>query len=239
MRAMDVRIGTSGYSYPPWKGSFYPEDLPNARMLSYYGERFSTVEINNTFYRMPTAKILAQWASQVPAGFRFALKASQRITHQKRLKDAGETVEYFFRTAAELGERRGPTLIQLPPNFKKDVPRLESFLALLPRDARAAVEFRHESWFDDEVWAALRAGGAALCVAESDELATPMVATCDFGYLRLRRAAYDQAALADWAERISAQPWREAYVYFKHEEEGMGPKLAAQLSNLIRSNPDR
>src|ERR1051325_526797 len=209
---MDVRVGTSGYSYPPWKGSFYPEDLPNARMLGYYGERFQTVEINNTFYRMPTSKLLAQWASQVPPGFRFALKASQRITHQKRLKDAGEPVEYFFRTAAELGERRGPTLVQLPPNLKKDLPRLEAFLALLPPDARAALEFRHESWFEDDVFAALRARGAALCVAESDQLQPPLRATADFGYLRLRRTAYDGAALSAWAERISAQPWREAFV---------------------------
>src|SRR5690349_9723332 len=191
---MDVRVGTSGYSYPPWKGSFYPEDLPNARMLRYYAERLPTVEINNTFYRMPTSKMLTQWAAQVPPGFRFALKASQRITHQKRLKDAGEPVEYFFRTAAELGELRGPTLVQLPPNLKKDLPRLDAFLALLPPDARAAFEFRHDSWFCDEVWEALRARGAALCVAESDELATPLVATADFGYFRLRRAAYDGAA---------------------------------------------
>jgi len=230
---MDVRIGTSGYSYPPWKGSFYPEDLPNARMLAYYGERLPTVEINNTFYRMPTPKTLAQWASQVPPSFRFALKASQRITHQKRLKDAGEPLEYFYRTAFELGARRGPTLFQLPPNLKKDLPRLDAFLALLPADAQAAFEFRHDSWFDETVWAALRARGCALCVAESDELTTPLVATADFGYLRLRRTAYEGAALAAWAERIRAQPWSRTFVYFKHEEEGVGPRLAAQLTALM------
>jgi uncharacterized protein YecE (DUF72 family) len=227
-----LRTGTSGFSYAAWKGSFYPEDLPNARMLPYYASKLRTVEINNTFYRMPKPAVLAGWAREVPAAFSFALKASQRITHQKRLKDCAEPVEYFFRVAAELGERLGPVLFQLPPNLKQDLPRLREFLALLPDGRRCAFEFRHESWFCDETFEALRARGAALCIAEAEELATPLVATSDWGYLRLRRQDYDTAALRAWAERIGAQPWREAWCFFKHEDAGIGPRLAAELTSL-------
>ncbi len=230
---MRVLCGTSGYSYTQWKGSFYPDDLPAARMLSFYCERFPTVEINNTFYRMPTSKMLAQWAEKVPPGFQFALKASQRITHQKRLKETAELLGYFLRTAAELGSRLGPTLFQLPPQMKVDVPRLADFLALLPAGTRAAFEFRHPSWFDDAVYEALRARAAALCVAEADELQTPLIATADWGYLRLRRADYDAPALSAWAERMRALPWGDVFVYFKHEDEGKGPQLAAQLTSLF------
>ena len=226
---MRVLAGTSGFSYKEWKGSFYPEDLPAEEMLSYYASRLPAVEINNTFYRMPKPAILESWAAQVPAEFRFILKASQRITHRKRLKEAGDEVAYFFQTASTLGDRLGPTLIQLPPNLKKDLPRLESFLSVLPEGARIAFEFRHASWFEDDVFEALRAKGAALCIAEDEELATPLVATAPWGYLRLRRQDYDEAAVAAWADKVRGQAWSDVFVFFKHEDAGSGPKLAAEF----------
>jgi uncharacterized protein YecE (DUF72 family) len=226
---MRVLAGTSGFSYKEWKGSFYPEDLPASRMMAYYAERLPAVEINNTFYRMPKPALLEGWASEVGPEFRFVLKASQRITHFKRLKEAGSEAEYFFGVARTLGERLGPALFQLPPNLKKDLPRLEAFLQTLPADARAAFEFRHASWFEDDVFAALRARGAALCVAEDEELATPLVATAEWGYLRLRRQDYDDAAVAAWAEKVRGQSWSEAYVFFKHEDAGAGPRLASEF----------
>jgi uncharacterized protein YecE (DUF72 family) len=229
---MRVLAGTSGFSYKEWKGSFYPEDLPAEQMLSFYAARLPAVEINNTFYRMPKPALLASWAEQVSPQFRFVLKASQRITHHKRLKEAGSEVAYFFQTAATLGERLGPALFQLPPNLKKDLPRLEAFLAVLPEGARAAFEFRHASWFEDDVFEALRARGAALCIAEDEDLATPLVATSRWGYLRLRRQDYDDAAVAAWAEKVRAQAWDEAYVFFKHEDAGSGPRLAAEFLRL-------
>ena len=232
---MRVLTGTSGFSYKEWKGSFYPEDLPADRMLAYYSERLPAVEINNTFYRMPKAALLESWAAEVAPEFRFVLKASQRITHFKRLKDTGSEVEYFFGVASTLGERLGPVLVQLPPNLKKDLPRLEAFLATLPAGARPAFEFRHASWFEEDVFEALRGKGAALCVAEDEELATPLVATASWGYLRLRRQDYDGAAVAAWADRVRAQPWSEAYVFFKHEDAGSGPRLAAEFLQRIRT----
>jgi uncharacterized protein YecE (DUF72 family) len=232
---MRVLTGTSGFSYKEWKGSFYPEDLSADAMLSYYAERLPTVEINNTFYRMPKPALLEGWATQVPEAFRFVLKASQRITHFKRLKEAGPDTAYFFDVAAVLGERLGPALFQLPPNLKKDLPRLETFLETLPAGRRCAFEFRHASWFGDDVFQALRAKGAALCIAEDEELATPLVATADWGYLRLRRQDYDDAAVAAWAGKVRTQPWTETYVFFKHEDAGSGPRLAAQFLDLIRT----
>ena len=226
---MRVLAGTSCFSYKEWKGSFYPEDLPAEEMLAYYSARLPAVEINNTFYRMPKPALLESWAAHVPADFRFILKASQRITHRKRLKEAGDEVAYFFQTASTLGDRLGPTLIQLPPNLKKDLPRLESFLSVLPEGARVAFEFRHASWFEDDVFAALRAKGAALCLAEDEELTTPLVATAPWGYLRLRRQDYDDAAVAAWAEKVRGQSWSDAFVFFKHEDAGSGPKLAAEF----------
>jgi uncharacterized protein YecE (DUF72 family) len=230
---MRVLAGTSGFSYKEWRGSFYPEDLPASEMLRFYAGRLPAVEINNTFYRMPKPALLQGWAAQVPEDFRFVLKASQRITHRKRLKEAGEETAYFFGVAAALGSRLGPALFQLPPNLKKDLPRLEVFLALLPDGARAAFEFRHPSWFEDDVFAALRAHRAALCLAEDEELATPLEATCDWGYLRLRRQDYSEADVAAWAEKIRGQSWSEAYVFFKHEEAGSGPALAASLQKIF------
>lgn len=234
---MRILAGTSGFSYKEWKGSFYPEDLPAQEMLRFYAERLPAVEINNTFYRMPKAQLLAGWSEQVPDGFRFVLKASQRITHFKRLKDAAEEVGYFFRVAATLGDRLGPVLFQLPPNLKKDLPRLADFLAALPPATRAAFEFRHASWFEDDVFETLRARGAALCIAEDEELATPPVATAGWGYLRLRRPDYGEEELAAWADRVRSQAWDEAYVFFKHEDAGAGPRLATRLLARLAPSP--
>ena len=202
-------------------------------MLAFYARRFSTVEINNTFYRMPQASVLTKWAEQVPDGFLFSLKASQRITHRSRLKDAGESVSFFFQVAVTLGDRLGPVLVQLPPNLKKDLPRLAAFLPLLPPGSRAAFEFRHASWFDDEVFETLRAAGAALCIAEDEDLATPLAATTGWGYLRLRRQDYGPESLEAWAAKIREQAWTEAFVYFKHEDEARGPLLAERLINIL------
>jgi uncharacterized protein YecE (DUF72 family) len=232
---MRLFVGTSGFSYKEWKGSFYPEDLPAADMLRYYAERLSAVEINNTFYRMPKAPMLSQWGEQVPAGFVFVLKASQRITHQKRLKDAAEEVVYFFRQAAALGDRLGPVLFQLPPNLKKDLPRLSDFLAVLPAEARAAFEFRHVSWFEDDVFAALAARGAALCLAEDEDLATPIQATTGWGYARLRRQDYGPEDLRQRAESYRKQAWSELFVFFKHEEGGRGPALARDFAAIFEA----
>jgi uncharacterized protein YecE (DUF72 family) len=229
---MQVLVGTSGYSYKEWKGTFYPEDLKAANMLHYYAERLATVEINNTFYRMPTDTVLAHWAEQVPDAFTFVLKGSQRITHMKRLKDVADPVDYFFRTAAALGPKLGPVFFQLPPNFKKDVARLRDFLSLLPAAPPVAFEFRHESWFDEEVYAALREKGVALCAADTDEsgdAGAPIVPTASWGYLRLRRAEYDDVGLRTWIERVHAQPWERAFVFFKHEDAGKGPAMAARF----------
>jgi uncharacterized protein YecE (DUF72 family) len=226
---MRVLSGTSGFSYKEWTGSFYPEDLPPSEMLRHYASRLAAVEINNTFYRMPRASLLAGWAEEVPDGFSFALKASQQITHRTRLKEAGEAVAYFFEVATTLGDRLGPVLFQLPPNLKKDLPRLADFVTLLPPARRTAFEFRHESWFDDEVFETLRAAGAALCWAEDEDLSTPRVATAGWGYLRLRRADYSDADVLAWAERLRGEGWSDAYVFFKHEEEGTGPRLAEKM----------
>jgi uncharacterized protein YecE (DUF72 family) len=232
---MRLFVGTSGFSYKEWKGSFYPEDLPASDMLRYYSQRLSSVEINNTFYRMPRAPMLHQWSEQVPAGFVFVLKASQRITHQKRLKDSAQEVDYFFRQAAALGDRLGPVLFQLPPNLKKDLPRLSDFLALLPGNARAAFEFRHASWFEDDVFQALAARGAALCLAEDEELATPLEATTGWGYARLRRQDYGPEDLRHRAQSYRQQAWKELFVFFKHEEGGRGPALARDFATIFET----
>jgi uncharacterized protein YecE (DUF72 family) len=228
-----VMAGTSGYAYQEWKGPFYPEKLPQDQMLRYYGERFPTVEINNTFYRMPSEKVLLNWADQVPETFAFVLKASQRITHQKRLQEVGEELGYFLRTASVLGSRLGPTLFQLPPNLRKDLPRLNAFLDLLPHRWRAAMEFRHASWRDDEVYDALRRRGVAWCVADTEDDAAPVVATADWGYLRLRREGYAPDDLARWAGSVLAQPWQDAFVFFKHEDAGAGPALARAFLQAV------
>jgi uncharacterized protein YecE (DUF72 family) len=232
--SLRVLVGTSGYSYKQWKGRFYPADLPDSQMLRYYASRFPAVEINNTFYRMPSPELLQKWAGQVPADFTFVLKAARRITHVQPLTDT-EAAERFFAAADTLGARLGPVLFQLPPHLRKDLERLRRFLDKLPAGRQAALEFRHASWLDAEIYDELHARGAALCVADTEEEPTPLVATADWGYLRLRRADYDDAALSGWAERISAQPWRTACVFFKHEEEGKGAALAAGLIERLRA----
>jgi uncharacterized protein YecE (DUF72 family) len=231
---MPVRIlaGTSGWSFPAWKGPFYPADLPARDLLAFYASRLPTVEVNATFYRMPSRSMLAGWRTQVPPGFRFALKASQRITHKARLQEVEEPLGYFLAAAAQLGDALGPVLFQLPPYLRKEAGRLRAVLGLLPRGVRAAFEFRHASWFDDEVLTALADAGAALCVAEAATGSTPLVATASFGYLRLRRPGYDDAAIAAWTERIRAMPWSDAYVFFKHEEEGRGAAYAQAMARL-------
>jgi uncharacterized protein YecE (DUF72 family) len=235
---MHTHIGTSGFAYREWKGGFYPEKIAADAMLPAYAARLAAVEINNTFYRMPKESVLTGWASQVPADFRFVLKASQRITHFARLGDDEGALDYFLRTASVLGPRLGPTLFQLPPNLKKDLPRLEAFLARLPHRWRAAFEFRHASWFDRDVYGSLRARDAALVHAEDDDGATPLEPTASWGYLRLRRMSYTPEALAERAERIRAQPWEEAFVFLKHEDgapavPGTGPLAAEALAALL------
>jgi uncharacterized protein YecE (DUF72 family) len=230
---MNLYVGTSGYAYKEWKGSFYPTDLPAKQMLRYYGEHFRTVESNYTFRRMPSASVLEEWAGEVPSDFKFVLKAPQRVTHIKRLKDVADPVAQFLEVAGVLKKRLGPLLFQLPPNFKKDVPRLRDFLALLPRRCRAALEFRHASWFDEDVFELLRKRRAALCIADADDGPdVPFVTTADWGYLRLRRPDYRDAALRSWAKRIQRQAWRETFVFFRHEDEGKGPRMAKRLLEL-------
>ena len=227
-----VLVGTSGYSYKEWKGPFYPKDLAAGGFLRFFAERLQTVEINNTFYRMPTAKLVEGWAEQVPETFTFAVKAPQRITHIARLQNAAETTEIFVRTVGKLGPRLGPLLFQLPPFLRKDTARLAAFFESAPRGPRYAFEFRHASWFDDEIWDLLRQHGAALCVAEGESLESPLVATADWGYVRLRRDEYPDALLASWAQRIRAQPWKEAFVYVKHDE-GDAPAVARKLIEAL------
>ena len=222
---MRLLAGTSGYAFKEWKGAFYPDDLPDDEWLGYYAGRFPTVEINNSFYRLPKRTVLLDWAAQVPEPFVFAIKASQRITHFARLKEeCAEALAFLLGNTAVLGDRMGPILFQCPPNLKKDVLRLRGFLALLPRGRRYTIEFRHESWFDDEVFEALRERDVALCLSEQEDFAVPMHPTASWGYLRLHRRDYDAEALAMWAKRLAATGWSDAYVYFKHDEgEGSGP----------------
>jgi len=231
---MQILTGTSGFSYKAWRGTFYPEKLPEPQMLGYYAERLAAVEINNTFYRMPTPEQLERWAAETPAGFRFALKSPRQITHIKKLADVADSVERLAAAATTLGDRLGPILFQLPPFLKKDLPRLDAFLATLPPSVKAAVEFRHESWFTDDVYATLKARNAALCVADSEDLSTPFEATASWGYLRLRRQDYDDAALAGWADRLRGQPLGDTYVFVKHEDEGRGATLASEFAKLMR-----
>lgn len=226
-------VGTSGYSYKEWKGSFYPEKLPQKEMLGYYAQRFSTVEINNTFYRMPQQSVLESWAAQVPETFRFVLKAPQTITHRKQLRNAEEDTAYLLSVAGALKSRLGPLMFQLPPHCKKDVPRLAAFLELLPAGTRCAFEFRHASWLDDEVYECLRTKSCALCCADADDLPdTDLISTAPWGYLRLRREDYTDEALDEWLARIRSRGWEEAYVFFRHEDTGTGPRLAARFLQL-------
>ena len=226
-----VHVGTSGYNYPEWKGSFYPENLATSKMLPYYGERFSTVEINYTFYRMPTARLVTGWAAQVPPDFRFTLKAPKRITHDRKLRDVADLVRGFCEAAAELGPRLGALLFQLPPSFKKDLGVFDEFLAVLPPRLCAAFEFRHDSWLDEEVYARLRDRNLALCIADSETRSTPLMVTADFAYLRLRDEGYTEQHIAEWAGQVQdlSMQCKDVYVYFKHEDEGKGPEFGQML----------
>ncbi len=232
---MQLLTGTSGFSYKEWLGSFYPEKLPASAMLHYYAERFATVEINNTFYRMPDASILARWSREVPEDFAFALKAPRRITHEKRLREAEADVAEFLRRASALGNKLGVVLFQLPPYLKKDIPRLLDFLGILPSDQRFAFEFRHVSWQNDEVYEALRSREAMLCVADTDEGVTPLVATSDCVYMRLRRSHYADQDLAAWVRQLAAKPLVRAYVYFKHEDGALGTQFSQRFNELWRA----
>jgi uncharacterized protein YecE (DUF72 family) len=228
-----ILVGTSGYNYPEWKGSFYPSDLPAAKMLPYYASKFPTVEINYTFYRMPTPKLIAGWRAQVPPGFRFTLKAPKRITHDKRLRAAevSESVNGFITAAAELGPQLAALLFQLPPNFKKDLVLLNEFLSLLPPKTTAAFEFRNPSWLEDDVFDALRKRNIALCIADSETRETPLVTTADYAYLRLRDEGYGDAEIAQWTEtaRRLGETAKDVFVYFKHEDEGKGAAFGLQM----------
>lgn len=232
-----ILVGTSGYNYPEWKGSFYPSDLAASKMLPYYASKFRTVEINYTFYRMPTAKIVTGWMAQVPAGFRFTLKAPKRITHDKRLRAAevADSLQAFLSAAGELGPRLAALLFQLPPNFKKDIVLLNEFLSLLPPKTTAAFEFRNASWLDDEVFAALKARNLALCIADSETRQTPAIATADYAYLRLRDEGYGDADIARWTETAKQldATCSDVFVYFKHEDEGKGAAFGQQMINLL------
>jgi uncharacterized protein YecE (DUF72 family) len=222
--------GASGYAFKEWKGSFYPEKIAPEAMLAWYAERLPTVEINNTFYQMPKVTVLAHWAEVTPAAFRFAIKAPRRITHEARLAAdaAADSVAYLYKNLAALGAKRGPVLFQLPPFLKKDVARLSEFLRLLPEGHLAAFEFRHDSWFDDAVYALLKAVGASLCLSErEDNAAPPLVETAAWGYVRLRLENYTEADLAAWAERLAATQWREVHAYFMHEP--TAPAFASAL----------
>jgi uncharacterized protein YecE (DUF72 family) len=220
MTAPRLLAGASGYSFKEWKGDFYPKDIKHDAMLAYYVARLPTVEINNTFYRMPKTSVLENWAATAPDRFRFSIKASRRITHMSRLRaeTAADPLRYLYTNLVALGDKRGPVLFQLPPFFKKDLPRLTEFLALLPKDHRAAFEFRNESWFEDDVYAALKAAGAALCLSEREDNAQPpLVETASWGYVRLRLEEYSDEALRLWAKRLIATGWSDVYAYFMHE----------------------
>lgn len=229
---MELLAGTSGFSYAPWKGPFYPADLPDGEMLSYYAARFPTVEINNTFYRMPSPKVLEGWAAKVPEQFTFTLKSPRRITHDMRLAEVGEQVGEFARRATLLGPRLARLLFQLPPYLKKDVPRLAAFLDCVPAGTPVTMEFRSSSWWDDEVHALLRARDAVLCVTDTDEGETPFVATAATGYVRLRRTQYSDADLQGWIDRIAAQALPRTYVYFMHEDDALGTAFARRMLEL-------
>lgn len=233
---MKIQVGTSGYGYKEWKGIFYPEKISPKAMLAFYAERLGAVEINYTFYHLPTPGVLAAWAEQVPDDFAFALKASQVITHRKRLRQVEEETGFFFQSLSALGGKMGPVLFQFPPSFRADRAALADFLSLLPARRRCAFEFRHHSWLTPEILELLHDHGCSLCLADTDESpVSELISTADWGYLRLRRANYSPAELAEWLARVQAQPWQSAYLFFKHDEEGReakGPEAAIRFQQL-------
>jgi uncharacterized protein YecE (DUF72 family) len=228
-------VGTSGYNYPEWRGSFYPEKLPAAKMLGFYAEHFNTVEVNYTFYRIPTEALLAGWAKGTPDAFTFTLKAPRRITHDSKLQRCEDLTRTFCKTAQTLGTKLGALLFQLPPTFRRDDAVLEAFLELIPEGTRAAFEFRHPSWHDEAVFDALKRHNIALCVADSEKMSTPVVATADYAYFRLRDEGYQRADIERWASVVRQQPVAgDVFVYFKHEEEGKGPEFAKLLLGFLQ-----
>ncbi len=229
---MRMHVGTSGYSYKEWKPAFYPQELASTAMLRFYAERLDTVEINNTFYRMPSKKVLQGWCAEVPPFFRFAVKATRRVTHFKRLRDVGSELDFLFGNLAALEGRLGPVLFQLPPNLGIDMPLLQDFLAQVPPHIQSVLEFREPSWFDDTVFSLLRQNGVALCAMEEEEAEARVVPTTNFGYFRLRRERYSAAELESWVDRIRAQPWDETFVYFKHDT--AAPNLALDFVRATR-----
>jgi uncharacterized protein YecE (DUF72 family) len=232
---MGLWVGTSGYAYPEWRGSFYPEKMQTAKMLPYYAERFPTVEINNTFYRMPNARLLEGWSAQTPENFRLTLKAPQRITHQKRLRDCADDVKYFLDVAATLGPKLGAILFQTPPYLRMSLEVLDGFLEMLPAGLCAAFEFRHKSWMEAEVFSRLRSKGLALCIADSESFSTPVEITAGYAYFRLRDEGYQPQDIERWAQIIRERTagCSEVFVYFKHEEAGIGTEFAKQLIGLL------
>lgn len=232
---MALWVGTSGYAYPEWRGGFYPEKMPTTKMLPYYAGRFATVEINNTFYRMPNAKLLDGWSAATPERFKLTLKAPQRITHQARLKDCAEDVRYFLEVAATLGPKLGAVLFQLPPYLRKDLGLLDAFLETLPAGLCAAFEFRHKSWLEEDVYTRLKAQDLALCVADSENFSTPVEITAGYAYFRLRDEGYTPADIERWAQTIRDKTagCSEVFVYFKHEEAGIGTEFARLLIGAL------
>ena len=237
--ALRLLVGTSGYNFPEWRGSFYPPTLASKKWLEYYAQQLGTVEINYTFYRMPNAKTVAGWNAATPESFIFVLKAPQRITHIARLRNIDEPLRAFLESIRKLNAKLGAVLFQLPPNYKKDLGRLGDLLTQFPTDVRAACEFRHASWWSDDVYELLRSTNTALCIADTEAGTTPLVATADFGYIRLRDEGYDEAGLRDWTAKVQAlgSAWTEAFIFFKHEEKGLGPKLAREFLRLARDTP--
>jgi len=233
---VNIYVGTSGYAYKEWKGKFYPEKISPGEMLRFYSGRLDTVEINNTFYRMPKESVLMSWTKQVPADFVFALKVPQVITHLKRLQNVFEETEYLFRTLSVLDRKLGPVLFQFPKSFRVDRPALQDFLGLIPAGRACAFEFRSSSWLDDEILGLLRERGSSLCIADADENpANEIIHTAPWGYLRLRRSDYTDADLSEWLERILAQKWEKAFVFFKHEDEAKGPEMAIRFREVVTS----
>jgi uncharacterized protein YecE (DUF72 family) len=233
MFTMEILAGTSGYSYKEWKGNFYPQRLAANDMLHFYAQRLPAVEINNTFYRLPRATTLESWAAKVPNGFQFAIKATRRITHIKRLEGVEDETDYLLKVTQALGSRLGVLLFQLPPYFRKNLVKLDAFLGLIPHGTPAALEFRHASWLDDDVYDRLRARNLPLCVTDADEApAESVVSTADWGYLRLRRAHYSESELKSWLMKLQQLNWNKVFVFFKHEDAGTGPRLAAEFLEL-------
>ncbi len=231
-----IYAGTSGYSYKEWKGRFYPQTTVAKDMLSFYASKLPAVELNNTFYRLPQPGMIESWKAQVPKNFRFCVKASQGITHFRRLKDAADATKRMLEIVSGLEERLAAVIYRLPEDFEKDLARLETFLKHLPRNPPAVFDFRHPSWFDDDVVQLLRSENRVLCVSDMDELpaARDIHRTADWGYVRLRRVNYSTADLREWISRMKDQDWKTAFVFFKHEDEGTGPRLAAEFIDLTK-----